>query len=109
MHLRLSSTYGSRMALVGHASMHLVQDPQRSGAGESVSRTKSVRMQPRNSHDPAFSLMMQVFFPNHPIPAYFAKTRSFTGPVSTYVRVWESVCDSIHRASSSSLRLIVSW
>ena len=60
------------MACVGHASMQRVQLPQRSAAGVSAGSSSEVRITPRNSHDPIFWWMMQVFLPIHPIPAYLA-------------------------------------
>src|SRR4029077_14640997 len=75
-------------ACVGQASRHSRQFPQRSGAvrspGSSVGSSASVvTMTPRKSHDPTCSLMRQVFLASQPSPAYFAATRSTTGPVST--------------------------
>src|ERR1700686_1238093 len=83
MHLLESSWYGARIASVGQASMQRVQVPHRSGAGMSGASSRDVRITPKKNHEPLFLLMMQVFLPIQPTPAYFAKTRSTIGPVST--------------------------
>src|SRR5258708_28165374 len=80
MQRRASSMYGSTRALVGHASMHNVQFPHRSGAGVSAefsdaARSSVVTITPRNNHDPRSSLMRQVFFASQPRPEYFSAPR----------------------------------
>ena len=42
------------------------------GARSSFVKSSEVRITPRNSHDPSCWLMMQVFLPIHPTPAYLA-------------------------------------
>src|SRR5690348_13263404 len=72
-------------ALVGQASIHRVQDPQRSGGGESGSSSSDVINSPRKNHDPKGSLIRQVLRPIHPSPASRAKLRSNSGAVSTQI------------------------
>ena len=67
-----SNWWGAMKALVGQASIQRVQVPQRSGAGRSGVSSSEVRITPRKSQEPICWLMMQVFFPIHPTPAYLA-------------------------------------
>src|ERR1700676_224620 len=93
MHSRASSSPGATIAWVGQAVMQRVQVPQRSGAGKSAVRSSFVksslaksselRITPSNSHDPSCWLMMHVFLPIHPMPAYLASPAPMTGPVQT--------------------------
>src|SRR5260370_22390151 len=82
-----SSTYGSTIACVGHASRQRRQVPQRSGGGGSTgprvgAKGRLVNNTPRKSQEPNDWLISNVFFASHPSPAYFAAARSCTGPVS---------------------------
>src|SRR6266478_8702768 len=91
IHFLASITYGSTKACVGHASRHRRQLPHKSGGGSSFSpsdgsKSSVVSRTPRKKKEPSIWLSSRVFFPSHPKPAYFASTRSWTGPVSTYVR-----------------------
>ena len=52
MHRRESTTRGSTMALVGHASIQRVHVPQKSGMGESGGNSRVVRIVPRKNHEP---------------------------------------------------------
>src|ERR1039457_7197188 len=113
MHKRASSSPGATIACVGQAAMQRVHVPQRSGAGRSAERpavdsvdSREVRITPRNSHEPSFWLMMQVFLPIHPMPAYLEYTRSIRGPVSTYARVCKElpVGSSLLSAEPKSFR-----
>ena len=61
------------MAAVGQASMQRVQVPQRSGGGESGSRSRVVSSSPRKNHEPAYWLIRQVFCPIQPSPASRAR------------------------------------
>lgn len=51
--------------------------------GRSGVNCREVSITPRKSHDPNCSFRTQVFLPIQPMPAYLAKMRSMTGPVST--------------------------
>src|ERR1035438_6057334 len=87
MHRRASSTYGSTSAPVGQASRPLRQLPPKSLGGASPlasdgANCNEVRITPRNSHEPNSLFSSSVFLPSQPSPAYFASTRSDTGPVS---------------------------
>src|SRR3989339_696800 len=83
IHLFESSTYGSTIASVGHASMHAVHEPQKSAIGSSYSNSRSTMISPRNIHEPYSFEMTLVCFPSHPTPARTAHALSMTGPVST--------------------------
>src|SRR5712692_7378207 len=107
MHRRASSWYGSTSASVGQASRHNRQFPQRSGGGGSPgarlgARSSVVRIAPRNSHEPSASLIRQVLFASQPSPAYFAATRSTTGPVSTYARASNGASENAARIAANS-------
>ncbi len=56
-------------APVGHASMHWVQVPQRSGGGVSGSSASETSNSPRKNQEPAPSRIRQVFLPIQPRPA----------------------------------------
>ena len=61
--------------------MHFVQEPQRSGGGNSAEPSvggisRVVRITPRKNQEPSFEFSRSVFFPSQPRPAYLAKTRS---------------------------------
>ena len=71
---------------VGQAVRQAVHSPHWSGAGTSGASGRSVMRHPRNSQEPSSGSITQQFFPIQPTPAYCAKTRSCTGPVSTYDR-----------------------
>src|SRR3972149_9732566 len=86
MHRFESRTYGSTIASVGHASIHALHEPQKSAMGSSYTRSRSVMISPRNTHEPYSFVMTFVCFPSHPIPALTAHALSITGPVSTYRR-----------------------
>src|SRR5208283_3299028 len=83
MHLFESTTYGSTIAFVGHASRQAVHVPQKSSIGVSYSRSSVEIISPRNTHEPKSFVIRFVCFPLHPIPARSAQTLSITGPVST--------------------------
>ena len=69
MHFLASKTLSSTIALVGHESIHLVQEPQRFFEGKlSKANSWSMRILERNIHDPWSLLIKQEFLPIQPKP-----------------------------------------
>ena len=66
--------------------MQMVQRPHVFLTGASGSSARSVRIWPRNTHEPWPEVRTLVFLPNQPMPALSATARSCMGPVSTYTR-----------------------
>src|SRR5229473_4899101 len=110
MHFLASITYGSTKACVGHASRQRRQLPHKSGGGSSLapsdgSNSSVVSTTPRKKKEPSIWLSNSVFFPSHPKPAYFASTRSWTGPVSTQARASNGPAKRSRRDSTSASSL----
>src|SRR5271157_4405627 len=95
MQRRASSTYGSTSAPVGQASRHCRQFPQRSAGGASAGASDGAK--------PSDSFSNSVFLPSQPSPAYLAKIRSATGPVSAYARVANGSGNLSRREAASAL------
>jgi hypothetical protein len=73
-------------APVGQASKHFVQEPQEPTAGASDSKSRDSKRLAMKNQLPFREWMIQVFFPNHPKPALWAKSRSKVGAESTQIR-----------------------
>src|SRR6476659_11052303 len=86
MQRRESTTYGSTMAFVGHASRHAVHVPQWSSAiGASYSSSTFSRSEPMKTHDPPSRVIKLVCLPIQPSPARSAQALSMNGVVSTQI------------------------
>ena len=84
MQRRASSWNGAVMAAVGQAAMQRVQEPQRFFSGASGSSSSVVMISERKIQLPSWRLMRLVCLPMNPSPARCARSRSSSGPVSTY-------------------------
>ena len=62
-HLVESRTPGSSSAPVGHASMHIVHEPQAKGIGSPASISTSVTRVPRTTQEPCRRVISSVFLP----------------------------------------------
>src|SRR5690606_3215161 len=79
-----SITLSGRMALVGHASMHFVQPPQRSVIGVRLYGSSILtNISARNTKEPSLRLISILFLPIQPSPAFAASVRSRRGAEST--------------------------
>lgn len=84
MQRRASTTYGSTIAFVGHASIQAVHVPQWSAIGSSGSRSIVEITTPKKKKLPMSRRKMLLCFPCQPNPDRTAHCFSKTGPVSMY-------------------------
>src|SRR5437763_2837354 len=104
MHLVESTTYGSTIAAVGHASKHAVQVPQWSST-ISVSYSSSIfkTSEPMNTHEPCSLVIRFECFPSQPSPARTAQALSIKGTVSMHIfPTAKGASDFIHVSNSFS-------
>ena len=84
-------------------------EPQWSVSGASAGSSASVRIAPRNSHDPNSRLTRLVCLPCQPRPAASASGFSISGAVSTKTFTSLPVRAAKREAMPLSLPLIRSW